>query len=77
MLGNKEIFKGVEMFEIFVIVVVASILVALLGRNRKFGFWGYFFASLLLSPVIGLLLVVASSPKPQGPPFVVDPRREG
>lgn len=35
-------------------------LVALTGRNRKFGFWGYFFASILLTPIIGILLVIAS-----------------
>jgi len=35
-------------------------LIAYLGRHRKFGFWGYLIASLLLTPVIGLLLVFAS-----------------
>ena len=33
---------------------------AFLGRNRKFGFWGYFFASLLLSPFVGAVLIIAS-----------------
>ncbi len=31
------------------------------GRYRLFGFWGYFFASLLLTPLLGLLFVIASS----------------
>ncbi len=31
------------------------------GRHRKFGFWGYFFASMLLTPPIGAILVIASS----------------
>jgi len=35
-------------------------LVAYLGRERKFGFWGYLAASIILDPVIGLLLVLAS-----------------
>jgi hypothetical protein len=35
-------------------------LVAYLGRERKFGFWGYLAASVILDPVIGLLLVLAS-----------------
>lgn len=35
-------------------------LVAYLGRDRKFGFWGYLAASILLDPVIGILLVLAS-----------------
>lgn len=34
--------------------------IAILGMNRKWGFWGYFFSSLLLSPLIGILLVLAS-----------------
>lgn len=46
-----------------VIYVAASFIVACLGMNRKFGFWGYFFGSLLLTPLIGLLLVLASDPK--------------
>lgn len=36
--------------------------VGALGMNRKFGFWGYFFGSILLTPVIGLLLVLGSTP---------------
>ena len=42
------------------IYTLASFLVALLGKNRKFGFWGYFFGSLLLTPIIGLLLVLGA-----------------
>jgi len=48
--------------EIFAGMVVVSGIVGLLGMNRKFGFWGYFFASMLLTPLIGVLLVLASSP---------------
>lgn len=44
-------------------IIVVSIVVGPLGRNRKFGFWGYFFASLLLTPILGLLLVIASGKK--------------
>jgi len=42
------------------IYLIASILVGLLGTNRKFGFWGYFFGSMLLSPMVGIILVLAS-----------------
>ena len=48
-----------------VIYVGSSFLIALLGKNRKFGFWGYFFASLLLTPVIGIILILASDPRPK------------
>ncbi len=37
-----------------------SLVVGLLGKNRKFGFWGYFLGSLLMTPLIGLLMVLAS-----------------
>ena len=40
--------------------ILGSLLVAICGANRKFGFWGYFFCSLLLTPILGLLFVVAS-----------------
>ncbi|MCX7092615.1 MAG: hypothetical protein NTY50_04095 [Methylobacter sp.] len=43
----------------------ASLLIGLLGINRKMTFWGYFFSSLLLTPVMGLLLLLASDPKPK------------
>ena len=45
---------------IFLAILVLSLIVALMGVNRKFGFWGYFFASILLTPLVGLLLVLAS-----------------
>ena len=42
------------------VIIVLSAIVALMGINRKFGFWGYFFASMLLTPIVGLILVLAS-----------------
>jgi uncharacterized membrane protein YiaA len=47
-----------------IIIVVLSFIIGLLGTNRKMGFWGYFFASILLTPIIGLLLVLASDSHP-------------
>lgn len=49
--------------EMAVLWVAGSFVVAFLGISRKFGFWGYFFASLLFSPIGGILLVLASDPK--------------
>lgn len=37
-----------------------SLVIALFGVNRKFGFWGYFFATLLFTPFIGIILLFAS-----------------
>lgn len=44
--------------------VVASIILGFIGSNRKFGFWGYFFCSMLLSPFIGIVIVLASDKRP-------------
>ncbi len=46
------------------IMLFLSYVVALLGRNRKFGFWGYLICSVLFTPLIGLLLVLASDRRP-------------
>jgi len=51
------------MQKIMIINILACFLIALLGINRKMGFWGYLFSSLLLSPVIGILLLLVSDPK--------------
>ena len=45
------------------LILGMSLLVGLLGINSRLGFWGNFFASVLLTPLVGLLLVIASSPK--------------
>lgn len=34
-------------------------LIAHNGRNTKFGFWGNFAASLLLTPLVGLIILLA------------------
>jgi hypothetical protein len=40
--------------------ILACLLIAIFGINKKFGFWGYFFGSILLSPPIGIILLLAS-----------------
>jgi len=47
-----------------VIIVGLSAIIGLFGTHRKMGFWGYFFASILLTPIIGLLLLFASDSNP-------------
>jgi uncharacterized membrane protein YiaA len=44
----------------FAFYILVCFFIGLYGANRKFGFWGYFFGSILLTPVIGLILVLAS-----------------
>jgi hypothetical protein len=41
---------------------VASLIIAFFGSRFRFGFWGYFFGSILLSPIVGLLLLLAAIP---------------
>jgi hypothetical protein len=45
-------------------LLILSALVAYIGKDRKFGFWGYFLCSVLLTPIIGLVIVLASDKKP-------------
>jgi hypothetical protein len=42
---------------------VSGFFVALLGWNKKMGFWVYFLISLLLSPVVGLVVVLIADKK--------------
>ncbi|KJS32402.1 MAG: hypothetical protein VR64_06615 [Desulfatitalea sp. BRH_c12] len=46
-----------------VLYVFISFIVGLMGTNRKFGFWGNFFYSLLFTPFLGIILLFASSKK--------------
>lgn len=41
-----------------------ALILGIVGRNRKLGGWAYFFGSLVLTPAIGLILVMASDAKP-------------
>ena len=42
--------------------LIASFVIAMFGAKFRFGFWGYFFGSLLLTPLAGLLLLLAAIP---------------
>tara|TARA_R110000868_G_scaffold184954_2_gene426686 strand:+ start:463 stop:858 length:396 start_codon:yes stop_codon:yes gene_type:complete len=46
--------------ETFLLWVLFSILVGAFGRSRDYGFWSAFLFSLLLSPLIGLIIVLLS-----------------
>ncbi len=45
-------------------LLVLSALVGYIGKDRKFGFWGYLFCSLIFTPIIGLVIVFASDKRP-------------
>jgi hypothetical protein len=40
-----------------------SLLLGYIGRDKKFGFWGNFLVTLLLSPLVGIILYFAQSDK--------------
>lgn len=40
--------------------IVFSFVVGFVGTGRKIGFWGAFFLSLLLSPLLGLIITLVS-----------------
>ena len=44
--------------------LLLSFLVGAFGSNRRIGFWGTFFLSLILSPIVGLIGALLSKPKP-------------
>ncbi|VEN73184.1 Membrane protein [Candidatus Desulfarcum epimagneticum] len=39
------------------------LLLALCGMNRKMGFWGYLFFSVVFSPLLGLIVLLVSGKK--------------
>lgn len=51
------------LYGIPIIIIIISFFIGLLGSSRKCGFWGYFFASLLLTPLVGIILVLISAKK--------------
>jgi predicted PurR-regulated permease PerM len=48
------------------VYIFCAVLIGYFGRKRKMGFWGYFFATLLLTPFVGIiLLLVTEKVKPE------------
>lgn len=50
------------MIPLIIAWVVLAAVIGFFGRNRRFRFWGYFFASVLLTPIVGILLLLAAIP---------------
>lgn len=50
------------MLEYLLIYLAFCLFVGLLGRSRKLGFWGYFFFSIITTPLLGMVMVFASDP---------------
>jgi len=43
--------------------IIISFFVAMAGSNKRIGYWGTFFLSILLSPLIGLIIALVSEQK--------------
>jgi hypothetical protein len=54
------------MLTVSAFVIFLSLLIGYFGRHRKIGFWGMAFGSMLLTPLIGLIiLLVTDDVKPE------------
>jgi uncharacterized membrane protein len=47
---------------LILLAVLTAMFIGFCGRNYRFGFWGYFFVSILLTPIIGALMLIAAIP---------------
>jgi len=45
--------------------VMLCLIIGWVGSDRKFGFWGYFFCSIALTPFIGVIVLLASDARPK------------
>jgi hypothetical protein len=50
-------------FEFIFGYLVLCLLAAILGRNRRIGFWGFFFCSIIFTPVISLFFLFFTTPR--------------
>jgi hypothetical protein len=48
-----------------ILYFLLSFFIGLIGEDRKFGFWGYFAASIILTPLGGFLLLIPSESSPK------------
>jgi hypothetical protein len=40
-----------------------SLLAGIVGRNRRIGFWGFFFSSIIFTPLVSLLFLYIAMPR--------------
>jgi len=52
------------MFTLLTLNIALSLIIGYLGRRRKMGFWGLFFGSMFLTPLIGVVILLASDDVP-------------
>lgn len=58
-----DVKMGEEHFMWHIIYVLVCVLVGYLGRDTQIGFWGFFFLSILFTPLIGVFILAVSAPR--------------
>lgn len=63
----------IETIFAFFFWIILTFVVGAVGASRKIGFWGAFFLSLFLSPIIGIIIVALSDRKKPPEVRIVNP----
>ena len=50
------------LLNLILLYLILSGLAGFFGRNRRIGFWGFFFLSIILTPVLSLIFIFAAAP---------------
>jgi len=48
------------MLTLFALSIALSLIIGYLGRRRRIGFWGMAFGSMLLTPLIGVVILLVT-----------------
>jgi hypothetical protein len=48
--------------ELILLYLVLSLVAGIAGRNRRIGFWGFLFASIIFTPFVSLMFMYFSTP---------------
>jgi len=54
----------IPLFYLILYVALCWVL-AFIGRNAKFSFWGNFWVSIILTPIIGIIVLLAQDLRPE------------
>ncbi len=49
--------------ELVFLYLALCFVAGILGRNRRIGFWGFFFSSIIFTPIISLLFIYFATPR--------------
>jgi hypothetical protein len=58
------------LIELITVYLVLCLAIGFLGRRRRIGFWGFFFASILLTPMLAGIFIFLAAPAKRRRPIV-------